>query len=62
MPKKTTKPPRKGHGRALSEILAAKSARTGNSPHMQALRGSSHQAPQQRGGRPKRFPGRTGGR
>ncbi|MEL6643247.1 MAG: hypothetical protein AAFQ79_04870 [Pseudomonadota bacterium] len=62
MPKKPTTPPAKGQGGALSEILAAKAARKGKGPRVNAFGKGPHQGPQQRGGKPKLFPGRTGGR
>lgn len=62
MPKKPTKPPKTGQGGALFDILSAKAARNGAGPRVNALRKGPHQGPQQRGGKPKLFPGRTGGR
>ncbi len=62
MPNNTSKPPKAGDNTPLADALARKRSRGAPGPRHAELRKGPPVRPQRRGGRPKLFPGRTGGR
>lgn len=62
MPKKTTKPPVQGEGDALAKALTRRRNRALHAARKPGFHQDRPQTAQRRGGRPKLFPGRTGGR
>ena len=63
MPNNTSKPPKTGQGDALAKALSRHQRRNAPGPRRADLRKGPDSRSQRRGGgRPKLFPGRTGGR